>query len=62
MTYTTTKEIRIHHDEDNWHFFFSTDEYGSINVSVIEGNDRTAEFDIPRDCIRQFIAPLEELK
>lgn len=62
MTYTTTKEIRIHHDEDNWYFFFTTDEYGTVNVSVIDGKDRTTEIDIPRDCIPLFISALGELK
>jgi hypothetical protein len=62
MTYTVSKEIRIRHDEDDWYFFFTVDEYGTVDVSVIDGNVSTSGIEIPSDCISDFINALSELK
>ena len=61
MTYTITKEIKIHHDEYGWCFEFSPDEYGT--VSVKDSASPNIQFlHIPKDCIQHFIDALEQLK
>ena len=61
MTYTITKEIKIHNDEDGWEFVFTTDEYGI--VSVRDGNGPEYQtIHIPKDCIQHFIDVLEQYK
>ena len=61
MTYTITKEIKIHNDEDGWEFVFTTDEYGT--VSVCDGNGPEYQtIHIPQDIIQHFIDVLEQFK
>jgi hypothetical protein len=61
MTYTISKEIRIHNDQDGWEYVFTTDDYGTVNVQ--DSNGPTFQtIHIPRDCIQHFIDALEELK
>jgi hypothetical protein len=61
MTYSITKSIRIHHDEDGWGYIFTTDECGTVSVST--SNDATFQnIHIPKDCIQHFIDALEQLK
>lgn len=62
MTYTTTKEIRIINVEEDWDFVFTTDEYGTVSVRLNEGLCETAYIHIPKDCIKNFIDALEQLK
>ena len=64
MTYSITKEIRIHHD-DGWHYEFLDDDQGCIEVSSLQGSGievTTGTLHIPKDCIPHFISVLEELK
>lgn len=61
MTYTISKEITIHNDQDGWEYVFTTDDYGT--VSVRDSNGPTFQtIHIPRDCVQHFIDALEELK
>ena len=61
MTYTITKQITIHNDEDGWEFVFTTDEDGT--VSVLDKNGPVVQITyIPKDCIPYFIHALEQLK
>ena len=61
MTYTISKKITIHNDQDGWEYVFTTDDYGT--VSVEDSNGPTFQIiHIPRDCIQHFINALEELK
>jgi len=66
MTYQITREIRILHEQDDWDYVFTTDEYGTVNVTCTEGLEamtgETTAIHIPKDCIEHFIAILEELK
>ena len=66
MTYTTTKEIRIINVEEDWDFVFTTDKYGTVSVQLNEGlssmSGETASIHIPKDCIKNFIDALEQLK
>ena len=57
-SYQITKEIRILHEEDDWDYVFTTDEYGTVSV---EG-DNGLGIHIPKDCIQNFIRVLEQLK
>lgn len=65
-TYTTTKEIRILHNTDDWDYTFTADEYGTVCVTFTEGleamtgTNRTIH--IPKDCIQHFINTLEQFK
>jgi len=66
-TYTITKEIRIHHNEENWFYQFIDDGEGCIEVSVYETNGieetKTGHtLHIPKDCIEKFISVLEYMK
>ena len=58
MTYSITKSICIHHEEDGWDYNFKTDEYGTVRV---EGNNGFG-IAIPKDCIQHFIDVLEQMK
>jgi len=61
MSYTITKHIQIQHEEDDWSFDFTADEYGT--VSVEDGNGHGFEtIRIPKDCIQHFIDALEQYK
>ena len=60
MTYTITKQITIHNDNDGWEFVFTTDEYGTVGVQGSNGptfqtnNDlvrRNNHSPIPKECI-----------
>ncbi len=66
MTYKITREIRILHEQDDWDYVFTTDEYGTVNVTCTEGLEamtgKTTTIHIPKDCIEHFITVLEELK
>lgn len=65
MTYEITKQIRIHNTEDDWDYVFTTDEYGSVEISYnqdLKLTPHTTKFFIPRDCIQNFINALNELK
>lgn len=66
MTYTTTKELRIRHDTDDWEYTFTADEYGTVSVTLTEGLEAmtgtTTTIDIPKDCIQHFINTLEQFK
>ena len=33
MAHEITKQIRIHNTEDDWDYVFTTDEYGSVEIS-----------------------------
>jgi hypothetical protein len=65
-SYQITKEIRILHEEDDWDFVFTTDEYGTVGVNCHEGleafSGKTTSIHIPKDCIQHFIDSLEQLK
>ena len=66
MTYSITKEIRIHH-EDGWFYQFTDDGEGCIEVEYYETSGITEtkqgnSLHIPKDCIPQFIQILEQLK
>jgi len=61
MTYTISKEIKIHQDEDGWEYVFTTDECGTVCVG--DSNGPTFQtIHIPKDCIQHFIDALEQLK
>lgn len=64
MTYEITKEIRIHDTEDDGYFVFTTDEYGTVGVTVgVHNGIRIPNaIHIPKDCIQHFIDSLEQLK
>ena len=69
-TYTTTKEIRILHNTDDWDYTFTADEYGTVCVTFTEGLEamtgttRTIPrtIHIPKECIQHFINTLEQFK
>lgn len=66
MTYSITKQIRLHH-EDGWFYQFSDDGEGSIEVETytthgIEEHKSGEGFYIPKDCLNDFIQILSELK
>lgn len=58
MTYQITKQIRIRNYEEDWSFGFTTNDDGSVDVTV--GVDDG--ICIPKDCIQHFIDALEQLK
>lgn len=65
-SYSTTKEIRIHH-EDNWFYQFTDDDERFIEISCYETygiqEAKTGQsFHIPKDCIENFINVLQEMK
>ena len=66
MTYQITKEIRILHEQDDWDYVFTTDEYGTVQVRSHEGleafSGENISIYIPKDCIQHFIDVLEQLK
>ena len=71
MTYQITKEIRILHEQDDWDYVFTTDEYGTVEVNSVEVNyhegleafsGKNTSIHIPKDCIQHFIDVLEQLK
>lgn len=65
MTYEISKQIRIHNTEDDWDYVFTTDEYGSVEISYnqdLKLMPHTTHFFIPRDCIQHVINALSELK
>jgi hypothetical protein len=66
MTYQITKEIRILHEQDDWDYVFTTDEYGTVSVISSEGLEamtgKNTIIHIPKDCIQHFIDALEQLK
>lgn len=63
-SYQITKEIRILHEEDDWDYVFTTDEYGTVGVTVgVHNGIRIPNgIHIPKDCIQHFIDALEQLK
>ncbi len=67
MTYSITKEIRIHH-EDGWFYQFTEDGEGQVEITPYithhSGEERKSGegFYLPKDCIETFIRVLEELK
>lgn len=64
MTYEISKQIRIHNTEDDWDYVFTTDEYGSVEISynqVRKLMPHATHFFIPRDCIQHVINALSEL-
>ena len=66
MTYSITKEIRIHH-EDGWFFQFTDDgqDLVEINQYTTHGIEETKTgepFHIPKDCLETFISVLQELE
>jgi len=66
MTYSISKQIRIHNTEDDWDFVFTTDEYGTVEVRSHEGleafSGENTSIHIPKDCIQHFIDALEQFK
>ena len=66
MTYEIAKQIRIHHQEDDWEYVFTNDEYGTVGVCYTEGMEamtgETKTIHIPKDCIQNFIDILEQFK
>jgi hypothetical protein len=65
MTYEITKEIRILHEQDDWDYVFTTDEYGTVAVRYNENlrvMPACRTIHIPKDCIQHFIDALEQLK
>ena len=67
MTYSITREIRLHHEEDGWFYQFTDDGEGTVEVESytvygIEERKSGYPFHIPKDCIDQFIQILMELK
>lgn len=65
--YQITKEIRLHHPEDNWFYQFSDDGQGSVEFAPytthgIEKRKSGDSFYIPKDCLEQFIQILQEFK
>ena len=66
MTYKISKQIEILHEEDDWCFTFSSDEYGKVEVCCTEGLEamtgKTRTIYIPKDCIQNFINALEQFK
>lgn len=64
--YTTTREIRIIHNTDDWDYTFTADEYGTVSVTLTEGLEamtgKTTIIHIPKDCIQHFINTLEQFK
>lgn len=65
MSYQISKEIRIVHEQDDWAFTFTTDEYGTVTVVCTEGLEamtgKTTHNTIPHDCIQHFIKALGEV-
>jgi len=66
MTYQISKEIRILHEQDDWDYVFTTDEYGTVCFASHEGLDamtgKSTHIFIPKDCIQNVIDALEQLK
>ena len=67
MTYSITKEFRIHHEEDSWFYKFTDDGEGCIEISYYEVFENTetkegSSFSIEKKCISQFINVLEQLR
>ena len=67
MTYSITKEFRIHHEEDGWFYQFTDDGDGCIEVEyyeVIDGveTQEGSSFSIEKKGISQFINVLEQLR
>jgi len=65
--YQITKEIRLHHPEDNWFYQFSDDGQNMVEVAVYHGQGIAEEkeepsYFIPKDCLDQFIQILQEFK
>ena len=65
--YKITKQIRLHHSEDNWFYQFSDDGEYNVEVAVYHGQGIAEEkegqsFFIPKDCLDQFIQVLQEFK
>ena len=58
MTYRISKSICIHHVQNDWEYILTTDENGTVDVTV--GVDDG--ICIPKDCIQLFIDSLEQLK
>jgi hypothetical protein len=62
MTYRITREIRILHEQDDWNYVFTTDEYGTVEVRLEELSGKPKSIHIPKDSIQHFIDALEQLK
>jgi hypothetical protein len=65
MSYQIRKEIRILHEQDDWDYVFTTDEYGTVAVRYNENlrvMPACRTIHIPKDCIQHFIDALEQLK
>jgi len=66
QTYRITKEIRILHQMDDWEYFITSDEYGTVQVTCTEGLEsmtgKTTTIHIPQDCISNFISALEQFQ
>jgi len=61
MSYTITKHIQIEHEEDDWSFDFTADEYGTVSVWT-GGGVGYQTINIPKDCIQHFIDVLEQYR
>ena len=67
MTYSITKEFRIHHEEDGWFYQFTDDGDGCIEIEyyeVIDGveTQEGSSFSIEKKCIETFIRVLGQME
>jgi len=66
MSYEISKQIRIHHQEDDFDYNFTADEYGTVCISSTDGTTTMTSngnhLYIPKDCIQNFIDALEQFK
>jgi hypothetical protein len=67
MTYSITKEFRIHHEEDGWFYKFTDDGDGCIEIEyyeVIDGveTQEGSSFSIEKKGIETFIRVLGQME
>lgn len=65
MTYEISKQVRIHHQKDDWDYVFKTDVDGTVKVAYNENLrvvPHNTSIHIPKDCINNFISALEQFK
>jgi len=66
MSYEISKNITVRHTEDDWEFYFSSDEYGTVTVHLDEGmgsmHGKCTAISIPKDCIQHFIDALRSFQ
>ena len=67
MTYSITKEFRIHHEEDGWFYQFTDDGDGCIEIEYYELIDGVetqegSSFSIEKKCIDTFIRVLGQME